>query len=368
LENIKKIIIASLATFFLLSIILGGCAAPERVEKVEQPSEEEAVIPIVEEEEEEEEAISKKEITGNINILSGHQISDDINDSRPIAIMVENSPDSRPQSSLNLADVVIEIVDEGGVTRFIAVYSSHEAEVLGPVRSARQYYAEVAAGFDPIYTFWGTYPEGYEIIESMGLDVLSVLGDPTGASSIIARASHWRDETRSAPHNGYMSTLQLKEDAEDLGFSLDGGKSPFKFKLEAPPSERGEIDEIGVDFSYQQFRADYRYDSENNNYLKYIAGNPHMDRETDTQIEANNVVVMLTDIVESGNEAGHMIVRTTNGGSAFFFMDGNIIEGTWNRTSVSDPFEFEDQQGNPILFNRGTTWISMIESIDNLIY
>ncbi|MGM0365460.1 MAG: DUF3048 domain-containing protein [Actinomycetota bacterium] len=366
-----KIIIITVSIFMVLTLGIGGCRTAEEVEKVEQPVEEgEEEVPPAEEEteEEEEETISQKEITGNINILSGLQLSDGINDSRPLAIMVENSPDSRPQSSLSLADVVIEIVDEGGVTRYIALYSSHDAEVLGPVRSARQYYAEVARGFDPIYVFWGTYPEGYKIIENMGLDVLSVLGDQSGESSITAQASHWRDETRAAPHNGYMSTLQLKEDAQRLDYSLQGEQSPFKFKLDAPVSERGNIGEVTVDFSYEQYRADYTYDEDKNTYLKFMAGTPHMDRETNEQLEANNVVVMLTDIVGSGNEAGHMIARTTNGGNAFFFMDGNVIEGTWNRTSVSDPFEFKDKQGNDILFNRGNTWICMIESMDRVIY
>ncbi len=365
---IGKFIIWPVSIFILFSLTMWGCATPEKVEKVERPEEE--ILPIEEEteEEEEEDLISKKEITGNINPLSGYEISDEINDFRPIAIMVENSPTSRPQSSLNLADVVIEIVDEGGVTRFIALYSSHEAEVVGPVRSARQYYAEVASGFDPIYVFWGTYPEGYKIIENMGVDVLSVLGDQSGASSITAQASHWRDETRAAPHNGYMSIQQLMEDAERMDFSLEGGKSPFSFKLDAPLSERGDLDEITVDFSYAQYRADYQYNQQDNTYLKYVGGEPHMDRETGEQLEANNVVVMLTDIVPSGNVAGHMIARTTNSGRALFFMDGNMIEGTWDRTSVSDPFEFMDDDGNKILFNRGTTWISMIESMDKVIY
>ncbi len=367
-----KIIIVAVSLSLFLTMAGWGCSAPERVEKVEQPAEEEPLTVDTdteeEEEEEKEDLLSKKVITGNINMLSGLQLNDEVNDYRPIAVMVENSPSARPQSSLNLADVIIEIVDEGGVTRFIALYSSHEAEVLGPVRSARQYYAEVASGFDPIYVFWGTYPEGYKIVEDMGLEVLSVLGDQTGASSITAQASHWRDDTRTAPHNGYMSTLQLKEDAQRLGYSLEGGKSPFKFKLDASLSERGDIDDITVDFSYEQYRADYKYDLQKNTYLKYVGGAPHMDRETNEQLEANNVVVMLTDIVPSGNEAGHMIARTTNGGSAFFFMDGNIINGTWERTSVTDPFEFKDEEGNDVLFNRGTTWISMVESVDKVIY
>lgn len=366
------IFILTISIIFTFSVY--GCSKQEAVEQTpqeEQPADEpaEPEKPVEEQQQEENSGgLLQKIITGNINILSGLQISEQVEDSRPIAVMIENSPDARPQTGLDLADVIVEIVDEGGVTRYVAIYSSYDTEILGPVRSARQYYGEVACGFDPIYAFWGTYPEGYKIIENMGMDVLSVLGDQSGNSSITAQASHWRDEGRAAPHNGYMSTLQLKEDAQRLGYALEGGQSPFMFKLDASDSEKGSVDQVTVDFSYEQYKAGYQYERENNFYLKSVGGSPQIDRESGEQLIANNIVVLITDIANSGDAAGHMIVRTTNGGKAFYFMDGQVIEGTWDRQSISEPFEFKDSDGNDILFNRGTTWISMVESIDRVIY
>ncbi|GAH06733.1 unnamed protein product, partial [marine sediment metagenome] len=232
-----------------------------------------------------------------------------------------NSPASRPQSGLYLADIVVEVVDEGGVTRYVAIYSSFNAEIMGPVRSARQYYAEIARCFDPIYAFWGTYPEGYKIVEDLGLDELSVLGDQSGNSSITAKASHWRDNSRSAPHNGYMSTFQLKEDAERAGYSIEGGNSPIRFKIDAVDSEKGNISNITIDFSYEQYKVDFIYKRDENNYLKLLAGSPHTDRETGEQITVNNIIVMITDIEGPIDESGHMAVRTTGTsdiGKAFF--------------------------------------------------
>src|SRR4030042_4076086 len=113
--------------------------------------------------------------------------------SRPIAVMVENSFAARPQSGLNLADVVFEVVDEYGITRFVAIYNSNDAPVVGPVRSSRPYYAEIARGFDPIYAFFGTYPECYKVIEDMGMYVLSAMSDSSGNSSITGQAPYWRD-------------------------------------------------------------------------------------------------------------------------------------------------------------------------------
>ena len=78
-----------------------------------------------------------------------------------------------------------------------------------------------------------------------------------------------------------------------------------------------------------------------------------MDRETGEQIAVNNVVVLFTDIRNSGNAEGHMIIRTTQGGDAYYFMDGKVIEGTWNRYSALDPFEFKDIDGKTILLTGG---------------
>ncbi len=374
----KLIFISGLILGLILCVTIifsiGGCGKPaieEAPEEIEEPVEEVTIEEEAKEEIGEEEATEEveevigAEITGNINILSGLEISDSVKNYRPIAVMIENHTASRPQSGLHLADVVFEVVDEGGITRYVAVYSSYEAEIMAPIRSARQYYAEIARSFDPIYAFWGTYPECYPIIESMDLDVLD------GNSEVLAYApSGWRDSSRHSAleHTACMSTVKLKEDAENYGYSLEGGLSPFRFKLDSVKSERGNISYITVDFSTDQFKIDFEYDIDNNNYIKYLAGSPHKDRETEEQITLNNVIVMISDIANSGDAAGHMVVRTTQSGKAYYFLDGNVIEGSWERNSIFEPFTYKDDDGKIVLFNRGSTWVSIIPSIDRLTY
>jgi hypothetical protein len=366
-NSILKVLIIFIMAVLIIGITISGCRrAPDPGETTETIAEEEESIE--EPKEMPEDLMSKMEIKGNINILSGLEISDEVNNDRPFAIMVENSQNARPQSGLDLADIIFEVVDEGGITRLIAIYSSYDAEVLGPIRSARQYYAEIARNFDPVYVFFGTYPEGYKIIEDMDMDVLSAIGDPTGVSRITALASHWRDSSRVQPHNAYMSTLSLKEDSRKAGHALDGGQSPLRFKFDFPEEDRGDITDITIDFSVLAFKSDFKYDKSKNMYSKFIADSPHTDRETEKQLTFNNVVSMITDIVPSGNEAGHMIVRTTGSGKALFFMDGNVTEGSWERMSVLSPFEYFDSNGEPVLFNRGKTYVSMVQSIDRVTY
>ena len=282
---------------------------------------------------------------------------------------------ARPQSGLIYADIVFEVVDEYGITRYVAVYSSYDAEIVGPVRSARIYYAEIARSFDPIYAFWGTYPDAYKVIEELGLDYLSPLGDEYGNSSIVANTSSgWRDYSRSdiTEHTAFMSTVKLREDAENLGYSLEGGQSPLRFKIDAVDSERDNINNIAINFSDQNtYETYFEYNKEENVYYKYVAGIAHTDYETGRQIAVNNVIVMITDIEGPIDQYGHMIVRTTgtsDAGKAFFFMDGNVTEGTWERASAFDPFKYKDSDGNLVLFNRGSTWVAMIQDTERLTY
>ena len=389
----RNLLVLVLIIFLTFVIAFSGCKKQEVEEIPEEELTEEKIekaddvaAEVEEAVEDEAEEIADLEITGNINILSGIDISDGVNNSRPIAIMVENAPDSRPQSGLHLADVIFEVVDEYGVTRFVVIYSSHDAEIVGPVRSARRYYAEIARSFDPIYVFFGTYPECYKIIEDMGLDVLSAIGDTSGNSSITGQASYWRDWERSSvqEHTALMSTLKLKEDAKRVGFSLEGGNSPFRFKLDANESERGTISDINIDFSTTVYSpsgydVNFKYDKNENNYLRYMGGSPHKDRESGEQIKVKNVIVMITDIEGPIDAANHMAVRTTGTsdiGKAYFFMDGKVIEGTWGRSSIFDPFTYKDKDGNIILFNRNsieqspsvTTWVAMVDGVDKLEY
>jgi len=294
---------------------------------------------------------------------------------RPVAVMVENSFAARPQSGLALADLVFEVVDEYGITRFVAIYNSNDAPVVGPVRSARPYYAEIARGFDPIYAFFGTFPECYKLIESMGMYTMSAMSDSSGNSSIKGQAPYWRDWNRSSiqEHTAFMSVAKLKEKASQIGYPLEGNGIPFSYKSEASISGRGNVSNIHIDFSTSAyaprgFDVNYIYNKTGNYYLRYMGGSAHRDYDTGTQITAKNIVVMISDIKGPLDRYGHMDVRTTGSGTAYIFLDGNVISGTWQRGSVYEPFVFKNSQGGTVSFNGGSTWIAIVQGMEKLSF
>jgi len=386
--NIKMIKIWSIfalsLTICLVSVfILPGCSTSQQPVQEETPVQEEEAEEetqetaeeqgeAVEVEEAEEEAggsIADLEIKGNINILNGFELSDTVSDDRPVAVMVENSPPARPQSGLINADIVFEVVDEYNITRYIAVFSSKEADIIGAVRSARIYYAEIARSLDPIYVFWGTYDDAYPVLKKMDMDALDANSDV----HFPYTNAGWRDYSRSdiSWSTAFINTQGIKEDAIESGYSLEGGQSPMRFKIDAVESERGSITDININISIAEYIIDFKYNKDKNNYSKFTAGTPHIDFDSGEQINVNNIIVLVTNIDGPIDQYGHMVVRTIGTheiGEAYYFLDGNVIEGTWGRSSIFDPFEFRDLDGNPVLFNRGSTWVCMIPDSTRLSY
>ncbi|GAJ12146.1 unnamed protein product, partial [marine sediment metagenome] len=178
----KIILIFILCTFLLTSFLT--CKRSETIEPTTQI--EEGIAKTTQEPTADE--TYAEELTGIRNPFSGTEVSS-VNDIlRPLAVIIENSLAARPQTGLINADVVVEIVDEGGITRYVVIYSSKESDVIGPVRSARSYYAEIAKSFDSIFIFFGASKEGYERVVQLGLPDLSAAADTIGNSGIRAKA------------------------------------------------------------------------------------------------------------------------------------------------------------------------------------
>lgn len=383
--NIIKINNNYLLLYALISIsiliLMTSCKGAKEVEEPIKPTEEgeaevveggevevtrEAKIEKILKGEEEPLEPTFEELSGIRSLYSGVEDLSQTVKERPIAILIENLCEPggqcvRPQDGLADADIVIEVTDEGGITRYIAIFGADKiVDKIGPFRSSRPYYSEIAFGFDPLFVHFGASGTGYENIDNLGiLDLCAVR----------TKAPHERDTSRGldSEHTAYTKTTDLRQAAKDLGYDLEGGKSPLKFKADALEDERGEEDIIIIDITRPPYQAKYVYNKETNSYTKYVGGVLHTDRKSGKQIIAKNLIVQITDITRDiSSEKGHMVIRTTGYGDALFFMDGKVIKGTWSRTSVADPYLYLDEEGRPIGFNVGSTWISFIPSLDKV--
>jgi hypothetical protein len=301
---------------------------------------------------------------------------DSWNNRTPIAIMIENSVDARPQSGLSQADIVYEAIAEGGITRFMAVmYCDVQAAdtILAPVRSARTYFIDWASTYqEPLYTHVGgaNLPgpsnalgqlDDYGWVGKNNLNQFSI-GFPTFARN-YDRITLPDGKELATEHTMETSTERLwKYAQEKRKITSWAGKAKFDawaFKEDA--SSKGTVSAISYEFwdGFKDFAVKWNYDAASNTYARVMADQPHLDLNNNQQIKSKNVVVMFTTEKGPINENKHMLYGTTGTGKALIFMDGQAVDGTWSKASRVAPLKFM-AKGKEIELNRGQTWISVV--------
>ncbi|GAH19229.1 unnamed protein product, partial [marine sediment metagenome] len=143
--------------------------------------------------------------------------------SRPLSIMVENSEGARPQSGLDKANIVYEVLAEGGITRFLAIFYDRDAEEVGPIRSARPYFVSKSLEHQAIYVHVGGSEEAYNFIKEEKIDDIN---------EFVDFQPFWRSKNRKPPHNLYTSTIKLRKEANKLGYIEMIKKQEYQFEID----------------------------------------------------------------------------------------------------------------------------------------
>lgn len=320
---------------------------------------------------------------------------------RPLFIMIENSTDSRPQSGLGSADVVYEAVAEGGITRFGALLycgSSAADTVVGPVRSARTYFVELASEYNfPLYTHVGgsncSSPDGGKTCTTdkrvQALEQINSYGwgGRTGNDLnqfSIGFPTFWRDYERlgrtvATEHTMYSSTEKLYKYASGTrGWthkSPDGKewKSTFtawKFRDEVPADKRGTTSTIAFGFweNYSDFDVTWKYDQASNTYARDNGGTSHQDLNSKEQLKSKVVVVQFTKELGPLDDHKHMFYEVIGTGEALIFQDGQVVKGTWAKKDRLSRTVFKDAKGKEIEFVRGPIWVEILPKGNTVTY
>ncbi len=307
---------------------------------------------------------------------------------RPIAVVIENSVDARPQSGISKADVVYEAVAEGGITRFLAIFYCGAAAgdvKVAPVRSARVYFIDLAAAYgkNPIFMHVGGANDfagtGDTIKEARALELLQTLGwrVPQGNDFDTTYDSgypvFWRNYDRldhpvATEHTMMASLDQAYLQAEKRGFaakdkngvSWDINFKPWRFA--DGKSQSQSVKEISFDFwsNKPEYSVTWKYNPANNEYLRFNGGVEHKDHENNEQIKAKNVAIIFTQEKTSVDRNKHNLYTTIGKGNALIFQNGEAIEATWEKESRESMIIFRDKKGKEISFVRGPIWVEIL--------
>ncbi len=298
--------------------------------------------------------------------LTGLEVTTEADTKAPvIGVMVENSPDARPQSALAESGVVFEAICEAGITRFLVLFQNEKPALIGPVRSVRPYYISWAAGFNASIAHVGGSDDALALIRN---------GQYRDLDQFSHAEAFWRSNQRYAPHNVYTNYEKISQLNNSLGYTTSNftafprvpikKETPKKPKTDKTDQVTSEATaditntayNINVSISGPLFNSTYTYDQATKTYARSQAGAPHLD-ESGAQIKPSVVIAMHVNEYNSGDYKNHEIVETVGSGKAIVFQDGLATEATWKKSGQFEQITFTDKENKEILFNRGQVWI-----------
>lgn len=268
----------------------------------------------------------------------------------PLAVKIDNIAQAMPQAGVNSADIVVEELVEGGLTRLMAVFQCSSVDNVGPIRSARTSDADILALLHgSVFAFSGANPKA--------LPEIVAHGDTVMISQDVDDAVFHLDPSRPAPHDVFASTSELLKAGIAKRKNLKAPKPLFSYGPLDPSARKAHR----FSLSWPDTSAVWTWSG--GHWLREQDGST--DRDTGgQQLSAANVVVLSVKIGSTGlhdvlGNASPLDI-TTGSNPVWVFRDGKVVRGRWHRPKVSSPLTLKDASGRPIRLTPGRTWVELL--------
>ena len=262
-----------------------------------------------------------------------------------LAVKIDNLAPARPQTGLADADIVYVLPVEGGLSRFLAVYSSHVPPVIGPVRSAREDDLELLRQFGrPAFAYSGAQPQLLPVVERARTVDLYAGRDP----GTPVAGGYFRDPRRVAPHNLYARTSRLLAEAPGASRARDIG---FRFG----PAPAGGRATASFPVSYPAASFAFRWSARGGRWLVWMDGASARAAEGGP-LSAATVVIQYTRVrtsrfLEAGTRPPY--AESTGTGTGVVLRGGRAYPVRWSRPDADGGTTFTTASGQVITFARG---------------
>ena len=292
------------------------------------------------------------------NPLTGEQTEEQVTTARPLVVSIDNVNEAVPQSWLSKADLVYEFPVEGEQTRLQAIYYTEFPEEFGPIRSTRPYFVDLTREYQGVFLAHGWSPEARDYLFTGVVPYINAMN---------SALEFYRVEDKPSPHDSYIKWETVKEEINARGWWDEKKEiTPFAFLEEGVESVGKRVEK--VDFSYVASDCEFTYDAETNKYVRTIDnGAKYIDKETGESISVSNVLVQMVKSVEV-DDKGRLRIDMCAGGDALLFTNGKVVKGTWSRESLDSRTVFVDNEGNPLLFSVGHTWVEVADQNCDIDY
>ncbi|MBO7178723.1 MAG: DUF3048 domain-containing protein [Clostridia bacterium] len=277
---------------------------------------------------------------------------------RPVMVVVENHPQARPQWGLTSSDIVFEMVAEGGITRMILMYADASLlpDKIGPVRSTRHYFLDLAEGYDAIFTHFGQSTYAKTQLANHDIDNINGYVDGSYFS---------RDKSRNvdSEHTAYTTKDNIIKAIENKEYRTtlkEGYDNAFQFNIDGNEVlADGSCVTATVSFS-SSYTYTLNYDKQENVYYSSLNGNPFVSSDG-TQQNFQNIVVLYTNISAISGDAKNRVDFDLSEGTGTYISNGSYCEIKWKKGDSTDMLKLYDTEGEELKLNVGRTYIAICD-------
>lgn len=286
------------------------------------------------------------------------QIMDLNSNSRSYAVMINNHSSARVHhAGLQDAYLIYEIIVEGGLTRYMAIFKDQDTAKIGSVRSSRHYFLDYAMENDAIYVHWGWSPQAQNDISEYKINNINGL---TWEGTYF-----YRDKSLnvSREHTGFTTMEMLKKGASRLGYRTTSNEQPLlNYEVdEIDNSNLATIPATTITIKYSSSVTDkYVYDETNKVYKRYVNNKEHVDDVTKKQYTFKNIITyQVSNSSIKGDGKGRQDIANIGKGSGYYISNGVAVKINWEKTSRQSKTIYTYEDGTPLKVNDGNTFIQI---------
>ena len=300
------------------------------------------------------------------NKLTGLETTEEISKIRPVGIMINNLKQAIPQQGISLADVIYEVLAEGGITRLFCLFTEYaDLPETGSIRSSRDYYIDLADAHDAIYVHFGGSPAAYDTLSARRTDNMDGISFDTPFYR-----SEWRRKNMGQEHSAMTTGEKLVAGIEQKKYRTESdARQPFTFNSEDAPFDGEKAEYVKLKFSYYAI-SEFDYDEDNKVYLKSQYDAPQIDSNNDEQLSFKNILVLIcSQGVIPGDDKGRLSVKFYGTGKGYYVSDGAIKNITWYKESRTSGYTLYEEDGETeALLNPGKTYVAIFPTNGEIYY
>ncbi len=268
-------------------------------------------------------------------------------------VMIDNHFDAWDhQFGLSLSPLVYNVPVEGGVTRFLALFPLDiDVKQIGPIRSVRPYFLDLFPEHALLLVHVGGSPAALAKIKQKNLPDLNEM---TAAGMFF-----YRDKNFTAPHNTFISGDNLNSAIDYFGYKRIGNSNSYNFNVSPQISTSSQS--VFIDYSARStYDVEYRFNVDFSAYERFRAGEQQFDALTNKPLLVDNIIIEKVPSEIVLDNKLRIALDVLGKGKAIFFINGNEIDGTWEKLSPSGPSYYYSSDGKEINFKRGNIWIEIV--------